>query len=134
MDDLPLKPGDAFTRDFAVTAEVHSGFVALFGDRNPLHVDPAFARGKGFASEVMHGNILNGFLSFFVGECLPIKNVILQSQEIQYRKPVYLGETLTLRAEVVDVSPAVGSAGLRFTFVDRSGQKVANGKLQLGVL
>ena len=134
MNELPLKPGDEFTRDFALTADVHQGFIALFGDRNPLHVDPAFARSKGFASEVMHGNILNGFLSFFVGECLPFKNVIIHSQEIQYRKPVYLGDALKLRAEVLDVHPAVGAVELRFAFADRFGETVAKGKLQIGLL
>lgn len=134
MDELTLKPGDVFTRDFTVTADVHRGFIALFGDRNPLHVDPAFARDKGFASEVMHGNILNGFLSFFVGECLPVKNVIIHSQEIQYRRPVYRDAALTLRAEVVEVHPAVRAVALRFAFANAAGETIAKGKLQLGIL
>jgi len=134
MDELPLKAGDAFARDFAVTADLHSGFIALFGDHNPLHVDAAFARSKGFAAEVVHGNILNGFLSFFVGECLPFKNVVIHAQEISFRSPVYIGDSLSLRAEVTAVHAAPRTVELRFAFAGRDGKTVAKGRLQLGVL
>jgi acyl dehydratase len=38
-----------------------------------LHIDDDYARSKGFKQKVMHGNILCGFLSRFVGELLPVK-------------------------------------------------------------
>jgi len=69
-----MQQGDIYTHAFTVTPGVYDGFIQTFGDRNPLHTDGAFAVSKGFKGPVMHGNILNGFLSFFVGECLPLKN------------------------------------------------------------
>jgi 3-hydroxybutyryl-CoA dehydratase len=115
-----MKEGDAFVRQFTIDEAVWSGFVALFNDRNPLHTDEAFARGKGFKGRVMHGNILGGFLSFFIGECLPRKDVIIHSQSISYTNPAYLGDTLDFSAEVTGVFESV--------------MKVAKGKIQIGVI
>jgi len=74
-----MQKGDSFQFRYCVTAAVRDGFLALFEDRNPLHTDKAFAREKGFREEVMYGNILNGFISHFVGELLPVKNIIIHA-------------------------------------------------------
>jgi 3-hydroxybutyryl-CoA dehydratase len=87
-----MKTGDAFTEEFEVTEKIYSVFRDAFNDHNPLHIDEAFARQKGFQSIVMHGNILGGFISYFIGECLPMKNVVLHTQEIKYLRPVYMND------------------------------------------
>ena len=128
-----MQKGDVFEHTFAVTPEIYEGFIGLFGDRNPLHTDAAFAAAKGFAGKVMHGNILNGFLSYFIGECLPLKNVVIQTQEIKYAKPVYLGDQLLFRAEVADVFESVRTVELKFVF-SKGGLKAATGKINIGIL
>src|SRR3954465_13194478 len=96
-----FKTGDSFTQQFVVSDEIYLGFIQLFKDKNPLHTNTEFAINKGFKGAVMHGNILNGCLSYFIGECLPTKNVIIHSQEIQFRNPVYLDDKLDFNATVV---------------------------------
>jgi 3-hydroxybutyryl-CoA dehydratase len=119
---------------FAVSERVYEGFVQLFDDRNPLHTDDAFAISKGFKGKVMHGNILNGFLSHFVGECLPIDNVIIHSQVIHYSNPVYLGDELVFSAEVEDVFESVNAAEIQFSFRKANKVKVAKGRISIGVI
>ena len=68
-----FKIGDTFNEEFHVSDEIYAGFIQLFKDKNPLHTDQEIAIKKGFKGMVMHGNILNGFLSYFIGECLPTK-------------------------------------------------------------
>lgn len=131
---MVFEPGTVFCREFVVDARVYEGFLATFGDRNPLHVDAAYARAHGFADRVMHGNLLNGFLSYFVGECLPVKEVMLHKQEIRYLRPVYEGDTLTLEATVESFSEAVRAVEMSYRFANQAGVKVASGKLQFGVL
>lgn len=128
-----IEKGDHFHQSFTLTPKIYNGFIDLFEDRNPLHTDQTFAQEKGFESEVMFGNILNGFISYFVGECLPSKNVIIQTQEIQYTKPVYLNDHLVLNAEVVDVHESVNTVELKFHFTKKD-VKVARGKIQIGLL
>jgi 3-hydroxybutyryl-CoA dehydratase len=129
-----MNKGDTFTQKFTLSEEIYSGFIMLFNDNNPLHTDKAFAQQEGFRSEVMHGNILNGFLSYFIGECLPVKNVMLYSQEISYVKPVYLNDQLDLVARINTVSTAVNVIEFGFTFTNQEQVKVAKGKLQIGIL
>jgi 3-hydroxybutyryl-CoA dehydratase len=128
-----MKKGDKFQTDFIVDDEIYNGFIDLFKDKNPLHTDLAFAEAKGFKGPVMHGNILNGFLSFFIGECLPEKNVLIHSQEIKYLHPVYKNEKLKLVAEVENVFESVKVAELKFFFENHTNLKIAKGKINIGI-
>lgn len=125
---------DTFTESFTVTDEIYHGFITLFKDQNPLHTHATFATEKGFKAEVMHGNILNGFLSYFIGEGLPTKNVIIHSQEIQYKNPVYLHDTLYFKATVVGFYESVNAVEFKFEFKNSEAKVVAKGKIQIGLL
>jgi 3-hydroxybutyryl-CoA dehydratase len=129
-----MQKGDKFERDFKVTETVYNSFIQAFNDRNPLHTDEQFAKEKGFAGKVMHGNILNGFVSYFVGECLPDKNVMIQTQEIKYSLPVYLDDVVHFYAEVDDVYESVNTIEFKFYFKNSEGKKVAKGRVQIGLL
>jgi len=129
-----MKTGDKFEHSFTLNEKIYNGFIELFNDRNPMHVDEEYARSNGFSSKVMHGNILNGFISFMAGECLPEKNIILISQEINYKKPVYLNDTLILSMEIVNMSESVNAADFSFTFLNDKSIKVASGKFQIKIL
>ena len=119
---------------FKVTHEVYEGFIVISQDRNPLHTDAAFARSKGFKDVVMHGNILNGFVSYFVGECLPIKDVIIHAQSIKYPLPVYLNDELEFTAEITGVFESVNTYEFKYYFTNADGKKVARGEIQIGLL
>ena len=125
-----MKKGDSFSYTFSLTETIYNGFIAIFNDMNPLHTDCQFAQNHGFSDKVMHGNILNGFLSYFIGEKLPIKNVIIQTQEIKYYKPVYLHDSLQFRAVIEDVFESVKTIELKFVFENQNQVKVARGKVQ----
>lgn len=115
--------GQEFSHTFQVTESVYRGFIEIFKDKNPLHTDEAFARSKNFQGKVMHGNILNGFLSYFIGECLPDKNVIIQTQEIKFILPVYLDDTLDFHAQIEDVFESVHTLELKFHFSNMEGKR-----------
>lgn len=125
--------GDKFIKHFVVALEIHEGFIAIFGDRHPLHTDASYAVARGFRSKVMHGNILNGFLSYFIGECLPEREVMILSQEIKYQRPVYLDDRLTLEAEVADVHHSVNVVEFACKFRNEAdGKIVASAKINVG--
>lgn len=128
-----MQIGDVFTHTFQVSEAVYRGFQQTFKDYNPLHTLDEVAREKGFAGKVMHGNILNGFLSYFIGEGLPVKDVIIHSQSISFHKPVYLNDVLRFQAEITDFSESVKVVAFGFYFENESGKKVAKGKIQIGL-
>jgi len=129
-----FKLNDKFTQAFTVTGEVYDGFIKLFKDTNQLHTDERFANLYNFKGCVMHGNILNGFISYFVGECLPIKNVIIHSQEIQFKQPVYLNDKLIFEALVDGIYESVNAIEFKFSFKNNELKVVAKGKIQIGLL
>ncbi|HWD89040.1 MAG TPA: MaoC/PaaZ C-terminal domain-containing protein [Mucilaginibacter sp.] len=131
---MMFKTGDKFERSFIVSESVYNGFIKTFGDNNPLHTDDRYAKYYGFTEKVMHGNLLNGFLSFFIGECLPVKNVVIHTQDIQFKNPVYLNDTLLFQAVVSDVSEAVNMVEFKFSFKNRDAKVVSKGKIQIGIL
>jgi 3-hydroxybutyryl-CoA dehydratase len=125
--------GDSFEEIFIVSDETYIGFIQTFKDTNPLHTIDTFAFNKGFKGKIMHGNILNGFLSYFIGECLPTKNVIIHSQEIQFKNAVYLNDQLHLHAKIVGVYDSVNAIEFRYDFKNESKKIVAKGKIQIGL-
>jgi 3-hydroxybutyryl-CoA dehydratase len=129
-----FRQNDRFEERFLVSETIYNGFIATFNDRNPLHVDDAYALLKGFKKKVVHGNILNGFVSYFVGECLPVKNVILHSQDIRYDNPVYVNDELLFEAIVTGVHESVNAVVFKFKFVRNGTRRVAGGNFQIGVL
>jgi 3-hydroxybutyryl-CoA dehydratase len=129
-----MKKGDKFQRDFFVSDELVKGFIDLFNDRHPLHTDKIYAQEKGYHEEIVHGNILNGFLSYFIGQCLPIKNIIIQSQNIEYCSPIYVGAKLEFIAEIKDIFDSVRTIELVFSFKNQEGIKVAKGKVLIGII
>ena len=128
-----MKEGDKFTQSFVVDEPTYKGFINVFKDNNPLHTDEGYAVSKGFKSRVMHGNILNGFLSYFVGECLPTKDVIIHSQQIGFSGPVYLNDKLEFEAVVSEVYESVRTVKFKFLFKNAEGKKVAKGEIQIGL-
>ena len=128
-----MRKGDTFELNYPVTPEVRDGFRQVFRDTNPLHTDRSFAQARGFVEEVMYGNILNGFISHFIGEELPIKNVIIHSQQIKFFKPFYCGDELLLKAEIGEAVESVHVFIFNFSFFNQQEIEIARGKVQIGL-
>lgn len=132
-----VEKSQAIEVTYHVTPEVYFGFQRISSDYNPLHTDEAFAKSKGFPERVMYGNILNGFVSHFVGMALPSRDVMIQTQDIQFRKPVYLNDEILLKSTIEEVSEAVEIINYKLKFYRMGGAKpelVASGHVQIGIL
>ena len=129
-----FKTGDTFTENFSINNEIYQGFINIFKDNNPLHTNHEFANYNGFKGIVMHGNILNGFISYFIGERLPTKDVIIHSQEIKYTNAVYLNDELFFNAEVIGVYNSAKAIEFKFHFKNEEAKVVSKGKFQIGLL
>jgi 3-hydroxybutyryl-CoA dehydratase len=125
---------DKFEKTFIVTDAVYEGFILIFKDKNPLHTYGQFAIDRGFKGKVMHGNILNGFISYFIGECLPDKEVIIHAQEIQFKNAVYLNDELLFEAKITNISESVNAIEFKFSFKNQESKTVAKGQIQIGLL
>jgi len=131
---LQFNLNDFYTHQFIVTEEVFAHFQLCSGDYNPLHTNDSFSKSKGFKERVMYGNILNAFISYFVGEKLPTKNVVIHSQEIEYKNPVYMNEVLMFEAVVLGVYESVNAIEFKYKFIKPDGKFAAKGLFQIGIL
>lgn len=120
--------------EYAITGQVYDGFMAAFDDRSPVHVDESYALEKGFEGKVMHGGILNGFLSHFVGMVFPGSESVLLSTDLRFSKPSYANDHILLEAKVIHKLDAgnVIQMDVTFTNVTRSRQ-AARGRIQVMV-
>ena len=126
-----FKLGDKFNCKFKISKDIYDGFVNIFNDKNPMHVDLDFAKNHGYSGIVMHGNILNGFISYFIGEQLPVKNIVILSQDIKYNNPVYLNDLLQFNASVFEIYESVNVINFKFNFINQKNIIVAQGKVQI---
>ncbi len=75
-------------------------FAALTGDNNPAHVDADFAASSVFGRQVVHGMFTASLISAVLGTKLPGGGAIYVSQTIQFRKPVFIGDTVRAEVEI----------------------------------
>jgi len=119
---------------YVITPAVYQRFLEAFEDRSPIHVDSAFAMARGFAGPVMHGAILNGFVSHFVCMVFPGPASLLLSADLRFSQPCYLGDVLNLEAKVAQKVDAHQVIVLHVSFFNRTRQYVATtGRLQVQV-
>ncbi|KTD53898.1 bifunctional enoyl-CoA hydratase/phosphate acetyltransferase [Legionella quateirensis] len=77
-------------------------FAAMSGDVNPAHMDPVFAQSDIFHGIVGHGMWSGSLISTLLGTVIPGPGTIYLKQDIQFKKPVRLGDTLTITIIVKD--------------------------------
>lgn len=131
---LEIKEGDFFLQNYSVTKNIYTQFINIFKDRNQLHTDKVFATSKLFDDRVMHGAILAGFLSHFIGECLPIKNVLVQSYKLTFIKPVYMNDALILKTSITGIFPSVKTVEFKYKFINQVNQTVAKGNINISII
>ena len=85
---------------YVITPAVYEYFLAAFQDYSPVHVDEHFAQSRGFSGKVMHGSLLNGFISHFVGMYFPGELSLLLSADVRFSNPSYLGDAIQIAAVV----------------------------------
>jgi 3-hydroxybutyryl-CoA dehydratase len=80
-------------------------FAALSGDRNPVHLDADYAAKTIFRERIAHGMITGALISAAVACELPGPGTIYLGQQMTFQKPVKIGDTLTVRLEILEKLP-----------------------------
>ena len=100
-----LNPGDTASRTTTITDEMIRLFADLSGDNNPVHLDDAYAQTTRFGRRIAHGMIAAGLISATLANDLPGPGTVYLSQTLQFKAPVFPGDTLTTTVEVKSVRP-----------------------------
>ena len=97
-----MTPG--LTEEFTVTVtpEMMDAFRAITGDVSPIHIDADYARGRGFPGRVVYGMLGASFFSTLAGVYLPGEHCLLHGVECKFAKPIFIGDTLTIKRMLED--------------------------------
>ncbi|MDQ2908172.1 MAG: MaoC family dehydratase [Candidatus Eremiobacteraeota bacterium] len=111
-----------------VTARDVERFAAATGDTNPVHLDEAFAGTTRFKRRIAHGMLVGSYISSLIGTDFPGPGTIYLSQTLKFTAPVYLGDTLTVRATVAGYRPDKQILTLETVVTNQNGAKVVTGE------
>jgi 3-hydroxybutyryl-CoA dehydratase len=130
-DPVGLIVGQRATFSKTITEADIQAFAQLSGDRNPLHLDDAFARRTRFGRPVAHGVLVAGVISAVLGNVLPGPGAIYLSQTLKFLRPVFPGDTVTATVEVTAYREDKGIVTLQTICTNQSGLTVVDGEAVL---
>ena len=87
-----------------ITESLVNNFAELSGDFSPKHIDNEYAKTTTFGKRVVHGMLLASFLSRVDGMYLPGKHALYFTQNLEFRNPCFIGDTITVFSKVIDKS------------------------------
>jgi phosphate acetyltransferase/phosphate butyryltransferase len=122
-----LKLGDSasLTRNFTL-GDVQT-FALMSGDVNPSHVDAAFAASDPFHHVVAHGMWSAALISTVLGTQLPGPGTVYLGQNLQFRQPVFLGDTVRVTVTVASMEAPAPRVTLHCTVVNQRNETVVAG-------
>ena len=103
-------------------------FAGLSGDFYPLHVDAEYAKTTRFKQRAVHGMLTASLLSTVNGALLGVPGGIYVSQTLNFKRPVFIGDTLTATSEVVEMIPGKRRLRCLTIVVNQHGKTVLDGE------
>lgn len=125
-DDFQIGETASFSK--TITESDIYAYAGISGDFNPVHVNAEFAKKTRFKERIAHGMLTAGLVSAVLGMKLPGPGAIYLSQQMEFLKPVRIGDTITATAEVQAYNPDKRILTLRTTCTNQRGEQVLEGR------
>ena len=119
--------GDSAHLSKRITARDIEAFAELSLDRNPIHLDEAYAATTPFGKRIAHGYYVSSFISAVIGGQLPGPGSIYLTQELAFKAPVFIDDVVTATVEVVEI-PKPGRFLLSTRCTNQHGDLVIDGQ------
>ena len=125
FDALQIGDTASFTKTVSET-DIYL-FAGITGDMNPAHVDAVSAASGMFKQRIAHGMLSASFISTVLAMQLPGPGTIYAGQNLQFRAPVFIGDTVTARVECTEKLDR-GWAKFKTTVTNQDGKVVVDGE------
>ncbi|OYX97763.1 MAG: hypothetical protein B7Y80_18645 [Hyphomicrobium sp. 32-62-53] len=126
---MGIRVGDNAQHEFTVEVEEMKWFQTVSRDHSRIHTDSDFCRERGFDDVIVYGGIVLAHLSHVLGTKIPGKNGTSTRWTINYRQPLYLGETARIELTVTYISKAAGVVESKFK-INAGAKVIATGDTQ----
>ena len=107
-----IKVGDIATLQRTLTEQDIMLFAVMSGDINPAHVDPDYATSSRFREVIGHGMWTGALISTVLGTDFPGPGTIYLSQSLRFRRPVKVGDTITIKVTAKEKDASKGKVVL----------------------
>lgn len=98
-----IREGMEATYSQTVTDADVKAYAGLSGDRNPAHMDDEYASNSRYKKRIAHGMISSSYFSALFGTKIPGEGCVYVAQSLQFKRPVYLGDTVIATVSVTKV-------------------------------
>ena len=122
-----IKVGDSASVSKTITEGDIVTYAGITGDFNPVHIDAEYAKESMFKERIAHGMLVSGFISAVLGYHLPGPNTIYLGQEVSFKMPVKIGDTVTAEATVTEKRDDKRIIMLKTTVTNQRGEIVVDG-------
>ena len=106
-------------------------FAGITGDFNPAHVNEAYAENTHFKKRIAHGMLSAGLISAVLGTRMPGPGAIYVNQTLKFQAPVYIGDTVTAKAEIRELIRERNRALISTVVTNQDGKIVTSGEATL---
>jgi len=129
MEEKRFYVGQKYEFDKTISDEDVKKFAEVTGDFNPLHLDEEFAKTTMFGGRIAHGMIGAGIISGGLAMYLPGTGTTYLGQELSFKNPVRIGETIHVELEIMELIPKkkFDIAKIRTTCTNSKGEIVIDG-------
>ena len=104
IEDMEI--GMVRSRAKRITDRDIMAFAEVSTDRNPVHLDEAYAQETMFQGRIAHGMLTASLISAVVGEQLPGHGTVYLSQSLRFMAPVRPGDLLEAFVKVTAIDHA----------------------------
>ncbi|MBQ1543591.1 (R)-hydratase [Caulobacter sp. CCUG 60055] len=125
LEDLSV--GQSATLSRTVSEGDIVRFAEVSGDHNPVHLDEAYAANTPFKTRIAHGMLGASFISALLAGALPGPGAIYLSQSLAFKRPVKIGDEVTVTATITAVDEAKARVTLA-TVASVNGKAVIEGE------
>nr|WP_322939463.1 MaoC family dehydratase [Pseudomonas sp. s4] len=98
-----IKVGMTASYSQTITDADVKAFAGVSGDHNPVHLSEEYAKDSRFKDRIAHGLLTASFFSAIFGTKLPGEGCVYAGQNLQFKRPVYLGDTVAAKVTVTAV-------------------------------
>lgn len=131
---MDLKIGDQFSTSRLVTDELIRQFAEVSGDYNPIHLDDEFAKNTRFGRRIAHGMLSGAFISAVLGYEFKERKIVYLSQTMRFVAPVFIGDTVTATATVVNIREDKPVITLETICTNHDGDTLVKGEAAVMIL
>jgi 3-hydroxybutyryl-CoA dehydratase len=103
-------------------------YAGVTGDFNPAHINEEYAKHTFFKKRIAHGLLSAGLISTVIGNELPGPGSIYIRQELNFLAPVHIGDTVTARAEVIEILSEENRIKLKTSCINQNDVMVLDGE------